>query len=160
MNPAAIIKNVLGALAVATLLIGSVYVQRWHHKAGQYDTAIAQRDMAEAALIGYHKDIQARDAASRSFHNELQQLQTSIDRRPVPVVRLCPVGPAAVVPATEGPAAGPGAAATAPAVVQPGAGPPGEAGPDIGPGLAALAARADALSAQLRAVQFYLQGAQ
>lgn len=143
-------------LLVLALAGGAWAFHHWAYARGKaVGDAIAleagrERDVAIAAL-------RASQEASAGYQHELQDLRS----RPVPVrtVRLCTA--AKPVPVSQ-PAARDHGGTASPGPIPAGPGPdPGEGGgPDIGPDLYELAARADRLAAQLRALQEWVKAVQ
>lgn len=138
LNPRLIAYGALGAAIIG----GGMWV-RHEWNAGQRAIAEVQRLNRQIAALEAGK--RTADAASMRYQDELERLRN----RPVRtrVVRLCPdadrnVSPAQPGPTGTGPAGGVGDTGTGPDTRR-----------DIGPDLYALAARCDALTAQLRGLQ-------
>jgi ADP-ribosylglycohydrolase len=140
MRGAIVAGSMLVILLVAWVVFG------WRDAARELDTLRNQLQAERSARI---HEIQIAEKASKDYQHELEALRAA--RGPAPVVRLCrPAVPAAPTAVTAGGAdAGP-----APSGVGL-SGPTGgdQPGPDIGGDLDAIAARCDALTAQLRALQ-------
>lgn len=140
LNPLTFLNLRTVALAAlsAVLVFGTYYIaHRWN--AGQ--RAIAEVERLNRQLAAIEAGKRTADAASQRYQDEIARLNARPPR--TRVVRLCPE------PRRDLPPAQPGSD---------GAGTPGGvgdqgAGPDIGPDLYALAARCDALTAQLRGLQ-------
>ena len=133
------------AAIVAVLLIGMT-VARWHQAAGQLTELRHQLQAEQSARA---REIQVAAQASKEYQDELETLR--LDRRPAPVVRLC--RPAMPADAVAVPAARSDETGTPARMGLSGATGGDRAGPDVGPDLDAIAARCDALTAQLRALQ-------
>ena len=142
-------------LAGAALLGGVFWFSHARYTAGEAAgdaraaAAESARDQAIATLQTERAERARLEKASHDYQTELAGLRA----QPVVTtpVRLC--RPAARVPAAATAAGGPGAAVPAAGVVPSGTGTDLVAGPDLGPGLRALARRADEVSAQGRAIQ-------
>ena len=133
-----------GAAVVALILWAGWLVMSWrddsHHLA-----AVTAQLAAERA--SHAREIALAAKASKDYHDELDSIRTA--RQPVPVVRLCRAAPAV-------PASTPGRTDDSPAASGVGlSGSQGgdQPGPDIGSDLDQIAARCDAVTAQLRALQ-------
>jgi IS5 family transposase len=145
-----------GAL-LATLIVAGFSLRHVITKAGKYDAEVTRRvqlekDHAEYVRADNAADA-ARDKASQGYQHELATLRAAA-ARPVPAVRLCaqPATVAADYAPAQAIAAGP-FATSAPADVFPaGTGTDTTVSRDIGPDLFRLMERADAVSAQLRAI--------
>ena len=131
-----------------------ILVGHWHEDSLTLPRVVAQAkaDASKAAQVleSTRTAYRAAQTASEGYQRELQQIAS----RPGPVgpVRLC-------IPARRSvPAAGPAPGGSGPAVPATGVVPSGDAadldqGQDIGPDLAAYAARCEQVSAQGRAIQ-------
>jgi hypothetical protein len=96
-------------------------------------------------------EVKAAQEATDGYRSELQSLQRARARQPARPVRLCqPPVQAQPDSSAPGRADGPGTAA---GELPTGTGP----GPDIGPDLAAIADRCDAVAAQLRGLQGWVE---
>ena len=146
--PLWLLRYVPYAIGAALLVWGLWTVNGWREDAQELPKVRTDfvRYQAEA-----QRQFKVAYTASKGYQDELQTLRANAS--PVRTVRLC-VSPA--VPAARRPAGG-HHEPTAPArVLPPVAGEDSRQGADIGPDLAQLAARADELSAQLRACQHLL----
>ena len=143
-------------LAAAAMLGLGLIVKNWHDEAARVPVLEAEIAQAKVTVETERRLKTEADAASRGYQDELEKLRAARAAAPVRTVRLC-INPA--VPAHgEGAAAQPGSdgAAAPGGEFSEGTGSNTGQGPDIGPDLAALADRADQLSAQVRGLQDYI----
>ena len=125
--------------ALSAVLIGGAYYVKRQWDRGQ--AAIVEAQELRQTLAAERAAKVAADKASEGYQDELERLRNRPAR--VRTVRVCNGSPSDLPAAQPGPT-GPGPAG--------GMGDAG-AGRDIGPDLYALAARCDALTAQLRGLQ-------
>lgn len=138
-----------GAGIAAVFALG-LTVHRWYVSAGELE-AVRQQLADERADRA--RDIALAAKASKGYQDEIDRLGT---RAPLPAVRLCRTAPA---PRTADTAARPDEASPAGGVGLQGAQGGFEQGPDIGPELDQIAARCDAVTAQLRGLQGWVTDA-
>lgn len=145
----------IGAAAVVLGLItwGGLTVRGWHQDSLKVASVEAQAKRDKATYTQTLSALQQSYADSLKASKGYQDELTQIASRPVPStpVRLCRAA-SSVRPASPA-TGGPGPAVPAAGVGEPGASADLEQGPDIGPELAALAKRCDAVTAQGRAIQ-------
>lgn len=145
----------IGLAAAALLGIGLV-VKNWKDEAARVPVLEQQIAQANTTIETERRLKTEADAASKGYQDELENLRAARAAAPVRVVRLC-VNP--TVPADSGGAAaqpGPDGATAPGGELSEGTGSNTGQGPDIGTDLAALADRADQLSAQIRGLQDYV----
>lgn len=139
-------------LALAAVALGVWY---WHHSAveagvKQEIAAVQAESAKQTAALNAKINV-----AEHAHDEELANLRAYRDANPITPVSLClSATPAAVRPANTDqghPSAAPAIVQSVPAGDRSGGA--AQAGPDIGPLLDALAARADAVSAELRSRQ-------
>jgi hypothetical protein len=147
--------KVLGSVALVAILLGAFGVYTFHERAVGKATELAALQKSSAELqkqtAAQTADLKARATmAEQSYDKEHAALS---NLPPVQPVRLClNANRSAVVPGSTPKVAGDAATSPAAGGVQPV--PAGDStGPDIGPILSALAARADQISATLREFQ-------
>ena len=137
----------IAGLMLIFALVGQEMVYGEH----RYRQGIAATEAADAKVLAvataHNAELEARWAAQQkdatdAYNREIDRLQPI----PGPAIRLCYPAPRGALPRTPAPAGSAGAGAAPAGVVQPGI------EKDIGPGLRALAFKADRLSAQLRAI--------
>ncbi len=147
-------KWLIGLVLAAVLAAGAWFVW-WHHGHVQFNAGIAAQRAAEAKSLAVYT--QARDAqlasAEASYHAEIDNLRLHpVVLGPVRLREYVPSG-AGQDAATCGASSAAAATGRVSGVHAPGGQVRGRPGADIGGLLAAYAAAADRLSAQLRALE-------
>ncbi len=147
--------KVLGSIALVAMLLAAFGAYTVHERDIGHAKAIAAMQKSSVELqkqtAAQTADLQARATMAEQAYDK--EIAANANLPPVQPIRLCiNAGSRAVVPAASAAKPGDAAASAAAGILQPV--PAGDtSGPDIGPILSALAARADQISAALREFQ-------
>lgn len=145
------LKLIVGGLVLAALVALGLIVNDWREKAAMVPVLEQRIDQANAQIELERKQRDDAQAASKGYQDELATLRAARAAAPARAVRLCNVPARTAAAEVSAPEPGSDGGTTAPGGDAP------AAGPDIGPGLYAIADRCDDLSAQVRGLHDFVR---